>query len=86
METRAVDLRIRALRLETCRIRAKMEIVKIMAQIQLLSTHVKNEKRGTKAKENLSPILEKKEIDIWLNKIRPKTPLGVFPFESNWVL
>ena len=26
-----------------------------------------------------------KEMDISLNKIGLKTPLGVFPFDSNWV-
>ena len=37
-----------------------MEIVKVVARIQIISTRVKNDKRGTKANGLLSPTLKKK--------------------------
>ena len=42
-------------------------------------------KGGIKAKGTLVPHWKRKEINIWLNKIGPKIPLGVSPFGSNWV-
>jgi len=56
-----VNVQIRVLRFNPfCQIRDKMKIVKIETQIQLINTHVKKDKRGTKAKKKgFSPILKK---------------------------
>ena len=58
----------------------RVVLLKIVAQIWLTRTHVKDQK-STKAKCGFSPILEKKrEWYIWLNRIGPKDPIGVSLF------
>ena len=61
-----------------------MEIVRIVTRIRLISTHVKKDKRGTKANGVLVSHWKSQEIGIWL-MIGPKTPLGDSPIGSNWV-
>jgi len=51
-----------------------MEIIRIVIRIRLTSTNLNKDKRGTKAKGDFSPTLDRKKMDIWLNKIRPKMP------------
>jgi len=43
---------------------------------------LKSTKRYKGKEGTLVPHWIKKELDIWLNKIEPNTPLEVFPFGS----